>query len=164
MQERISKTTRLLLGKRYYVWQLSRFLAVSPMIVLRLLSERTSVKEYVAKRIAEVDLPLSGIAMGRVVYVLMRVLKPLKVVETGVASGVSSTYILSALEKNQSGTLYSVELPKQKAHIPKGKDVGWIVPQELHPYWKLFIGDSWEVLPKLLSSLDTIDIFLHDSG
>src|SRR5690348_12083796 len=43
----------------------------------------------------------------RAVYCLVRHLKPLKVVETGVARGVTSRFILEALERNGAGHLWS---------------------------------------------------------
>lgn len=83
------------------------------------------------------------------------------IVETGVASGISSTYILQALEDNGKGMLYSIDI---NSHIlGDTKPVGWIVPEKLRRRWRLIIGDSNEKLPLLLDELTTIDIFVHDS-
>jgi len=46
-------------------------------------------------------------------YNLIRDTRPSIVVETGVASGVSTAYILQALEDNRKGKLYSIDLPNQ---------------------------------------------------
>ena len=42
-------------------------------------------------------------------YSIIRALKPRRVIETGVGSGYSSTYILTALRQNGGGRLYSIE-------------------------------------------------------
>jgi len=95
-------------------------------------------------------------------YIALRAFKPEVVVETGVANGVSSAYILLALEKNQRGTLYSIGLDDPQ-FLPAGKPLGWIVPDVLKPRWNLLIGDSRVLLPSLLSKLGSIDVFIHDS-
>jgi predicted O-methyltransferase YrrM len=86
---------------------------------------------------------------------------PKIVVETGVASGVSSFLILNAIKLNKIGTLYSIDLPDR--NIIGNKEVGFVVPKELRNNWKLILGDSKIELPKLLKELKQIDIFFHDS-
>lgn len=95
-------------------------------------------------------------------YAAVRAMCPDVVVETGVANGVSSAYLLLALKKNGRGRLYSVELG-DPAYLPAGKPPGWIVPAELRERWSPLIGDSRELLPGLLKDLGTVDIFIHDS-
>jgi hypothetical protein len=95
-------------------------------------------------------------------YITIRALRPKIVVETGVANGVSSAYILLALQKNQRGALYSIGL-NDPQYLPTGKPLGWIVPESLKSRWHLLIGDSSALLPSLLSKLRTIDLFIHDS-
>src|ERR1051326_7722748 len=60
-------------------------------------------------------------------YAAIRAFRPETVVETGVANGVSSSYILLALEKNKQGTLHSIDIGTDK-YLPPGKTVGWTVP------------------------------------
>jgi methyltransferase family protein len=98
-------------------------------------------------------------------HAVMRALKPRVVVETGVASGMSSAHILRALAANGMGTLHSIDLPNvQKGSVlPAGRQSGWIVPAALRSRWDLRIGDSRTLLPELLQSLPCIDVFLHDS-
>ena len=95
-------------------------------------------------------------------YMAIRAFQPEIVVETGVANGVSSAYILLALQKNARGALYSVGLNDPK-YIPVGKSLGWFVPAYLQSRWRLLIGDSRALLPPLLANLRTIDVFIHDS-
>jgi predicted O-methyltransferase YrrM len=99
-------------------------------------------------------------------------------VETGVCNGVSTAFLLLALERNGEGELSSVDLPeiageeyeagifwdgKGGAVIPPGKEPGWMVPPELRARWKLVLGRSQDELPPLLEQVGTIDFFMHDS-
>jgi hypothetical protein len=94
-------------------------------------------------------------------YLIVKLLKPDCVVETGVASGASSTYILQALHDNHQGNLHSIDLPPDD--LPDGRGSGWVVPQSLRSRWRLHIGDSRELLGPLLAELGRIDCFVHDS-
>jgi len=95
-------------------------------------------------------------------YAVARALQPKAVVETGVANGVSSAYLLLALQANGRGTLYSIGL-NDPQYLPVGKSLGWLVPQELQSRWKLLVGDSRTILPGLLAEISSTDIFIHDS-
>jgi hypothetical protein len=98
-------------------------------------------------------------------YVMVRLLRPENVVETGPGSGMSSTFILAALEMNRKGLLYSIDLPKPQVAVKLGQDdkPGWLIPKPLRRRWKLILGKSEAVLPPLLKKLGRIDIFFHDS-
>ncbi len=113
-------------------------------------------------------------------YVYVRTLRPEVIVETGISSGRSSTAILEALQKNGSGTLYSLDLPKltnsgqttvvhgeqgeYRQYIPtEAKEPGWLVPASLQSQWNKILGDSNVTLPKLVATLSRIDVFFHDS-
>lgn len=98
-------------------------------------------------------------------YVIVRAAKPRFVVETGVASGFSSAHILLALAANNAGVLHSIDLPnvQQGSVLPGGRSPGWIVPEWLRARWELHIGNTRQVLPSLLRSLERVDLFLHDS-
>jgi len=95
-------------------------------------------------------------------YAAVRAFRPDIVVETGVANGVSSAYLLLALELNNRGTLYSIGLDDAR-FLPPGKSLGWVVPVDLRSRWKLVLGDARDALPKLLADLKPIDVFIHDS-
>ena len=94
-------------------------------------------------------------------YVLTRILKPELVIETGVFHGSSSFSILSALNENDKGYLYSIDVPSSK--LPPGKEPGWIVPEHLREKWDLRLGKSAELLPELLNVVADVDLFIHDS-
>lgn len=95
-------------------------------------------------------------------YAAIRAFQPEIVVETGVANGVSSSYLLLALEKNSRGRLYSLEVG-DRSYLPEGKPNGWIVPNFLRPRWEMRVGDSKVLLPALLRELRRSDVFIHDS-
>jgi cephalosporin hydroxylase len=94
-------------------------------------------------------------------YMIIKLTKPDLVLETGVASGASSTYILRALHDNKKGELYSIDLPPD--NLPEGQKVGFVVPESLRSRWSLHIGDSKELLQPLLDEIGKIDSFIHDS-
>lgn len=109
-----------------------------------------------------------------ILYLIIRKIKPQVVVETGVASGESSGYILKALHDNKQGKLYSIDLPFQwyiygnhhTLHLdslPYGEASGYLIPKYLKKRWYLIIGNTYDKLPKLLKKLESVDIFFHDS-
>jgi len=105
-----------------------------------------------------------GLQMTRelsTLYLLVRLVQPNHMVETGVSAGVSSAYILSAMQDNGRGRLYSIDLPP--GNLPEGKTVGWVVPDHLKNRWSLHIGNALGLLEPLLSDIGTIDCFVHDS-
>ena len=94
-------------------------------------------------------------------YALCKILKPDLVVETGVAYGISSAYILQALHENDKGTLYSIDnvfKPWESLEM-----IGNAIPSKIQDRWKLIIGTSSEKFDDLFQSLEKVDIFLHDS-
>lgn len=98
---------------------------------------------------------------GLLLYAICKMIKPDKIIETGVAYGVSSSYILKALAENNKGTLYSIDAtfkPWESKQM-----IGSAIPENLRSRWKLIFGTSSEKLVPLLKSLGTIDIFFHDS-
>lgn len=110
------------------------------------------------------DLSMACLLRAPTLYVICRIIRPEIVVETGVANGFSSAFILHALEENNLGRLYSIDLPNQPGEeIACDKQTGWLVPEGLKKRWTLIIGSSQEKLPSLLEQLGKIDIFYHDS-
>ena len=109
-----------------------------------------------------------------IMYSLVRELKPVTVIETGVASGVSSYFLLKALAENNRGILISIDLPnlsdpkcyvnkdgrRDFVYTPPDRGVGWLVPQRLKSRWKLVFGNSLDLLPQIEVKPD---LFYHDS-
>lgn len=122
-----------------------------------------------------------GIEQARALYAVVRSEKPNVIVETGVCNGVSSYVVLLAINENQCGELYSIDYPTfsddpipefQKDNypdshvfsaVPKDKEPGWVIPDDLTGYWELRLGKSQRELPPLLQDLGKIDLFFHDS-
>lgn len=99
------------------------------------------------------------------IYVLLRTLKPQIVIETGVASGLSSLFILQALHDNNRGYLYSIDLPNADpmAQLPEGAKPGWLIPNNMKSRWNFIEGRSSEKLLPILKTLKYADLFFHDS-
>jgi Methyltransferase domain len=115
---------------------------------------------------------------GIYLYSILRELKPQTAVETGVANGFSTAFSLLALQRNGTGELHSIDLPREvgreyeegafyegrgRTGFPPGKEPGWLIPNELRDRWTLILGRSQEALPNLLERVGTIDTFMHDS-
>ena len=97
----------------------------------------------------------------RAIWCLCRHLRPTKVVETGVAHGVSSRFILEALERNGVGHLWSVDHPPPE-HVWHDQ-IGAAVGGRYSARWSYIRGSSKRRLPGLFSQLGQIDLFVHDS-
>ena len=95
-------------------------------------------------------------------YAVVRALTPQCIIETGIANGVSSSYLLLALYRNGQGCLHSIGLADPQ-FLPPGGEPGWLVPAWLHNRWQMHIGDARTVLPPLLLQIAGIDVFIHDS-
>ncbi len=97
-------------------------------------------------------------------YSLVRKYHLKTVVETGVSMGWSSFMILTALQReDSSGRLYSIDIDSSET-VQQDGGVGYLVPDHLkEEYWNLRIGNVCELLEPLLSELDKIDMFIHDS-
>lgn len=115
----------------------------------------------------EIDAPFE-------LYAIARLLRPGHILEIGVSSGVSSAYLLAALDRNRKGTLHSVDLPsferrKSSGRVPKaswslppGRAPGWAIPTELRGRWDLRLGDMADVVPVLARELDDVGMVVYD--
>ena len=111
------------------------------------------------------------------IYVLIRHLKPNRVLETGVYYGGNSAFALLALARNQGGKMISIDFPdseiredgtSEARHSLVGDSElydsalrpGFMVTPFLHERWELIEGDSLKVIPTLQ---ETFDFYIHDS-
>jgi predicted O-methyltransferase YrrM len=89
-------------------------------------------------------------------YVITRLLKPSRVIETGIHDGLGSLVFLAALDANamegHDGELISFDIDDH---------AGWLVGE--HPRWRRRIGDARDLLERALIEAPT-QIFLHDSN
>ncbi|WP_330746482.1 O-methyltransferase [Chryseobacterium sp. CP-77] len=94
------------------------------------------------------------------IYYACEFTKAQNVLETGVAYGWSSLAILLSLQK-RNGTLYSSDMP----FLAQNGDqyAGYVVPDHLKKYWKLFRFADRESLPKIFKQATSFDVFHYDS-
>jgi predicted O-methyltransferase YrrM len=152
----IDWSTALLELERYYP-EAARFLQEQ---------ELADVEEYTRIRSRAISAEGAALALNsdpsfaRCLYLICRTLIPTLVVETGVAYGMSSAFILQALAVNGCGMLHSVDLPLPSygsSHL-----IGSLVRQELRDRWHLHLGASKQELLKIVHA-ETVDVFVHDS-
>ncbi len=98
----------------------------------------------------------------RAIWCLARHLRPVNVVETGVARGLTSRVVLEALERNGMGHLWSIDRPPALARTLHD-EIGIAVGADLRARWTYISGSSRRRLPPLLQRLGRIDLFIHDS-
>jgi len=119
-------------------------------------------REEAAKKLAGAP-AMGGGGNYHLLYFLTRFLRPENVLETGVAAGYSTHAVLSALEKNGTGRLYSSEFPYFRLSDPM-RYVGILVPDDLKRRWTLGLEGDSVAVPKFLERLSGgIDLFHYDS-
>ena len=141
----------------------------------KLIRSHTDFYTNISKALGETYFGELKDAEAEHLYVMVRILNPATVVETGVAAGVSSAFILKALHDNNRGTLYSIDFPRydqeyipngvllKVSPLPPGKGPGFVIPQDIKERWVLKIGKSKDILPIFLNEINKVDIFFHDS-
>jgi predicted O-methyltransferase YrrM len=103
---------------------------------------------------------------GALLHLLVRALRPERVVETGVRPGYSTAWILSALEANGRGTLASLGPGNTRGRAPgiRETSVGQLVAPALRGRWTLVLGNTEEHLREVLSEGGPVDLFFYDNG
>ena len=109
-------------------------------------------------------------------YAFVRLMRPEIIVETGGTPGKSSAFILRALDRNQRGHLYTIDLPPPEIRTrrlastsmthsarPAGAPSNWAVPEWLRSRQTLILQPAQQALPRLLKELGSISLFIHDS-
>jgi hypothetical protein len=100
--------------------------------------------------------------LARAAWCLVRHLGATRVVETGVAHGVTSCFVLEALARNGGGHLWSIDLPPMR-HRDLHDQIGVAVLEDQRESWTYIKGSSRRRLPGLLKRTAPIDLFIHDS-
>lgn len=113
------------------------------------------ITEHVSKKFNFIKYPI-------IWYSLIRKHHLKIVVETGVSMGWSSFMILMALQRENSGKLYSIDVDLSKT-VKQDGGVGYLVPERLKKHWTLIIGDTNKLLEPTLHKLKQLDMFIHDS-
>lgn len=104
----------------------------------------------------------ADISLAMLCYALTRYLKPTIAVETGVSYGITAAVILLAMERNNSGRLISIDLPPLLAL--NGPAIGMAIPNYLAHRWTLVLGNSRYWLPRVVSQVEDIGLFVSDSA
>ncbi len=100
-------------------------------------------------------------ALALAIWRIVSSTRAAKVVETGVARGVTSRFALEALDQNDHGHLWSIDLPPLLSGFHNS--VGAAVPDRLRNRWTYIRGSSRWKLGPLLRELEPIDVFIQDS-
>jgi len=94
---------------------------------------------------------------AKLIYCLVRLQKPMTVMETGVANGISTFFILNALNRNKSGKLISIDIDSNVASFLNDNE---------RQRWDLKILDiktnPQKQFYQIISNIDTLSIYLHD--
>ncbi len=123
--------------------------------------EYKKIADLIKKRYKEVNLnyPLNFAVeneSGFLIYCIIRTIKPLHVVETGVANGHSSFIILKAMERNNLGKLFSIDI---------SNNVGGLLTQNMKNRWELIVTQPKKAkFREVFKNLPKTDVFLHDSN
>lgn len=165
---------KFVLSSYYYSYEINGY-DKTQQIVEELFTLRNEIQLSLKQRWGDDLQGVGGNICGKeiLLYNLVLKYKPNIVIETGVAQGISSRFILEALKKNNHGILISVDLPNyvesgkinsdgqfDGVHVKKDLGVGWLVPEELKDRWELYLGDAKSILPSIK---EDADIFVHDS-
>jgi predicted O-methyltransferase YrrM len=107
-------------------------------------------------------------AQTDIFFVLPRILRPTTVVETGVASGSMTSFLLAALHHNGHGALFSFDIiPKvgefgMNWTVADSSEVGFLIPDCYRDRWNLAFADATYAMPRQFEAKQ-IDCFFHDS-
>ncbi len=102
------------------------------------------------------------LAFATACYCAIAHLAPEIVVETGVARGVTTRFILEALERAGHGHLWSIDLPHPFDKTLHGQ-TGAAVGTALRTRWSYVGGSSRRRLRSVLRSVGPVGVFIHDS-
>ncbi|MCI4341293.1 MAG: class I SAM-dependent methyltransferase [Thermoplasmata archaeon] len=103
---------------------------------------------------------------GGLLYLLVRALRPERVVETGVQPGYSTAWILAALEANGQGSLSSLGPGSARGRAPgiRESSLGHLVAPGLRSRWTLVLGNTEAHLREMLAEAGEVDLFFYDNG
>jgi hypothetical protein len=144
--------------------------ASSPRQIRNYLNEPISTPEFAehlrgaAEDFGSLSIGSAGLLAKKILnqYAAARAPAPDCIVETGVANGVSASYLLLAVQKNGRGNLPSIGLA-DPAFLPPEKGPGSLVPHRLRAPWQFHLGYARDILRRLLAELRSVDIFIRDS-
>jgi hypothetical protein len=77
--------------------------------------------------------------------------------------GITTRFLLEALERNGTGQLWSIDLPPPLERELRGQ-IAIAVPASLRARWTYVRGSSRRRPPGLLGAIAPVDLFIHDSN
>lgn len=125
-------------------------------------AESIQFADGLAARARAMPANTSGEGDYRVLYFLVRLLRPATVVETGVAAGYSSAAILRGMAINGCGHLWSSDFPYFRNEDPE-KNIGVLVDESVREHWTLHLRGDRKNLPRILDECGAVDMFHYDS-
>lgn len=119
---------------------------------------------------------------GEIAYLVTRLLNPDSVLEVGVANGVSTAYILGALDAIDSESdIRAIDKPQfvsdireQRGErglrnvgglIPDHKTAAWVAPRNQRAAYgyQYYVGDFRQALPGIVNDLEPLDLAIYDA-
>jgi len=98
-------------------------------------------------------------------YLLCKKIKPEKVVETGVEKGGSTYMILKALNENNTGKLWSIDIGKLFVYNRKFvAPIGPLVEDNLKSQWEFVCGNAQKILGSTFKKVGKVDLFMAGQG
>jgi len=119
-------------------------------------------EEHCERELSKSAVKLGGAGYCSLVYFVTRLKKPNVVLETGVAAGHTSRCVLSALNVNRAGRLYSSDFPYVRVKEPE-RYIGVVVEERLRSRWTLRTKGDAKNLPEFVKMAGQIDLFHYDS-
>jgi predicted O-methyltransferase YrrM len=124
-------------------------------------AEYSFLSEELRKRYADIGFEATrGLGVGDntslLLYLMIRLLEPTVLVETGVAKGHSTFFILKALSANHSGTLWSTEISQK---------CGELIREDEKDRWRLEVLETdhrKKSFEDFLKKIGKVDFFMHD--
>ena len=104
----------------------------------------------------------AGNPLCRAVWCVALHTRPDVVIETGVAHGVTSRVTLEALQHNDFGHLWSIDLPFPFDRRLRA-ETGAVITDECRSRWSYLEGLSSQQLPPLVDKVGHVEMFIHDS-
>lgn len=121
-----------------------------------------ATRERAAPILAAVPFDMGAGGDYEFLYWLTRYRRPATIVETGVSSGWTSQAFLKAIQKNGVGRLFSSDFPYFRVKDPESY-IGLLVEPALREHWTLYTEGDQVALPKIMSQIESLDIFHYDS-
>lgn len=102
--------------------------------------------------------------LAHVFWCAIRHMNPQRVLETGVARGVTSVLALRAMSQSTrygAGRLWSIDLPPMMSGWHEQSRI--LVDEQAWPDWTYIRGSSRRTMNSTCAAMRSIDIFIHDS-